>query len=121
VREDVQRDFVDQITEIVAARRFAECVLGRGHRHLEAVLVIVSELASNAVRHAGTGFSLSVDDDHEHVRIEVMDRGGGWPAPSERALPSSGGMGLHLVEALSERWGAMERPVGKLVWAEVGE
>ncbi len=118
---DVQRDFADQLTEIVAARRFAECVIGDSHARLPDVLVVVSELASNAIRHAHTGFSINVDDDEEHVRIEVVDRGGGWPVVAESTAPTSGGMGLQLVDALSDRWGAMERPGGKVVWAELDD
>jgi anti-sigma regulatory factor (Ser/Thr protein kinase) len=117
----VDCDFEDQLTEIVAARRFAERVLGGRHARLDDVLVIVSELASNAVRHAHSGFRLSVADVEHHVRVEVVDRGPGWPEPVELTMPTNGGMGLHLVEALSDRWGAMERPGGKVVWAELDE
>ena len=92
------------------------------HDRLDAALVVVSELASNALRHAKSGFTLSIDEDEHRIRIEVIDRGGGWPVPVEvRATPTSGGMGLHLVEALADRWGAVERPQGKLVWAEIDE
>jgi anti-sigma regulatory factor (Ser/Thr protein kinase) len=116
----VHCDFDDKLTEIVAARRFAEEAVGGGHHRLPDVLVIVSELASNAIRHAGTGFTLAIEGAPEHVRIEVADHGGGWPVPVERnGAPSSGGMGLQLVDALSDRWGTMERPGGKVVWAEV--
>jgi anti-sigma regulatory factor (Ser/Thr protein kinase) len=114
-------DFDDRLTEIVAARRFAEAVLGPQHLRLDDVLVIVSELASNAVRHAHSGFRLSVAEDDHQVRVEVVDGGPGWPEPVEVTMPSSGGMGLHLVEALSDRWGAMERPGGKVVWAELDD
>ena len=118
----MQCDFDDQLTELVAARRFTERVLGSEHDRLDTALVVVSELTSNAVRHAKSGFTLSVDEDEHHVRIEVIDRGGGWPVPVEvRAAPASGGMGLHLVEALADRWGAVDRPPGKLVWAEIDE
>jgi anti-sigma regulatory factor (Ser/Thr protein kinase) len=122
VTTGVYCDFEPDLTEIVAARRFAEQVLTRAHPRLEDALVIVSELASNAVRHASSGFRLAVDQDDHHVRIEVVDRGEGWPTPTTGAtLPTNGGMGLHLVEALADRWGAVERPGGKLVWAELDD
>jgi anti-sigma regulatory factor (Ser/Thr protein kinase) len=118
----VRCDFDDQLTELAEARRFTERVLGSEHERLDTALVVVSELTSNALRHAKSGFTLSVDEDEHHVRIEVIDRGGGWPVPVEvRAPPTSGGMGLYLVEALADRWGAVERPPGKLVWAEIDE
>ena len=115
-------DFEPDLSEIVAARRFAEQVLTTRHPRLEDALVIVSELASNAVRHAASGFRLAVDQADHHVRIEVADQGAGWPTPTTTApMPTYGGMGLHLVEALADRWGATERPDGKLVWAELDD
>jgi anti-sigma regulatory factor (Ser/Thr protein kinase) len=117
----VHCDFDDQLTEIVAARRFAEGVLGSSHDRLDDVLVVVSELASNAIRHAHTGFRLSVEEDDHHVRIGVVDHGPGWPEAVPVKMPSNGGMGLHLVDELTDRWGAMERPGGKVVWAELDE
>jgi anti-sigma regulatory factor (Ser/Thr protein kinase) len=118
----VQDDFDDQLTEIVAARRFAEQTIGSDHARLADVLVIVSELASNAIRHAHTGFSLRVCSKREQVRIEVADHGGGWPEATRReTVTSEGGMGLNLVAALSDRWGATERPDGKVVWAELDD
>ena len=117
----MQCDFDDQLTELVAARRFTEDVLGE-HDRLDDVLVVVSELASNAVRHAKSGFTLSIDEDEDRIRIQVIDRGGGWPVAVEvRAAPCRGGMGLKLVGALADRWGAVEHPPGKLVWAELDE
>jgi anti-sigma regulatory factor (Ser/Thr protein kinase) len=118
---DVQCEFDDQLTELVAARRFTEGVLGE-HDRLDDVLVVVSELASNAVRHARSGFTLSIDGDEDRIRIQVTDRGGGWPVAVEvRVMPCHGGMGLKLVDALADRWGAVEHPPGKLVWAEIDE
>jgi anti-sigma regulatory factor (Ser/Thr protein kinase) len=115
-------DFESELSEIVAARRFAEQALTATHPRIEDALVIVSELASNAVRHARSGFRLEVDLTGDRVRIEVADHGAGWPTPSDGApMPTNGGMGLHLVEALADRWGAVERPDGKLVWAELDE
>jgi anti-sigma regulatory factor (Ser/Thr protein kinase) len=116
---DVKSEFDDQVTAIVAARRFAAEVLG-GDDRLHDVLVIVSELASNSVRHAHTGFSVSVEREDDLVRIEVSDEGDGWPVVAPRAeVVQPGGLGLHLVAALADRWGAMERPRGKVVWAEL--
>jgi anti-sigma regulatory factor (Ser/Thr protein kinase) len=117
---DVQSHFDDELTEIGAARRFAERVVGAHHTRIADVLVVVSELASNAIRHAHTGFSLRVCDQTDHVRIEVADHGAGWPVPRRhQAASGGGGMGLSLVEALSDRWGATEQPGGKVVWAEL--
>jgi len=117
----VQSDFEDELTEIGSARRFAESVIGTHHTRIADVLVVVSELASNAIRHARTGFSVRVCDLPDHVRIEVADHGTGWPVPRREEAASGGGMGLSLVEALSDRWGATARPTGKVVWAELDD
>ncbi|MBV9951505.1 MAG: ATP-binding protein [Acidimicrobiia bacterium] len=118
----MQSDFDDQITEIVAARRFAEQTIGVDHARLADILVIVSELASNAVRHAHSKFSVRVCNQRGVVRIEVTDHGDGWPeVPRREEVVSGGGMGLNLVAALSDRWGATERPGGKVVWAELDD
>jgi anti-sigma regulatory factor (Ser/Thr protein kinase) len=119
----VQRDFDDQLTEIVSARRFAADAIG-DHARLDDALVVVSELATNAVRHARSRFSLSVDRDDEHLRIEVLDHGEGMPVMpvadrAPRDAPRSGGIGLFVVDALADRWGVVEQPAGKLVWAEL--
>jgi anti-sigma regulatory factor (Ser/Thr protein kinase) len=118
----VQSDFDGELGEIVEARRFAERVIGSAHARLADVLVIVSELASNAIRHAHSGFSVSVCNRLDHVRIEVADHGGGWPViPPRHDVVTGGGMGLNLVAALSDRWGAKEQPGGKVVWAELDD
>ncbi len=91
---------------------------------LHDALLIVSELAANSVRHSGVGpdgeLMLSVRLDDAAVCIEVHDRGvSGVPALRDPA-PDGGGLGLHILQALSEAWG-MERDavVGTRVWARI--
>jgi anti-sigma regulatory factor (Ser/Thr protein kinase) len=82
--------------------------------------VVVSELATNAVLHAASSFSLSVTLEDSLLRIAVHDarplsvavHGGGLDNPQ----PTHG---LGLVEALSLRWGAKGTAQGKAVWAEL--
>lgn len=81
---------------------------------------IVSELASNAVIHAGTGFTVRLSHDGDDTRIEVLD-GSIRRAQSRRyELDATTGRGLRLVENLSREWGAMGSAKGKVVWAVVG-
>jgi anti-sigma regulatory factor (Ser/Thr protein kinase) len=90
---------------------------------LEVVQLLVSELVTNSVRHsgAGPGASLAV---RVHLRggllrLEVDDPGR-QAAIAARSPDGDGGFGLHLVQALSERWG-VERPSdgGTRVWAQL--
>ncbi len=75
------------------------------------VRLLVSELASNAVRHAaGEPYRLQLDLDPHRLRVEVIDTGPGPGSATTRAalarerLPG-GGYGLAIVDRLSTRWG----------------
>jgi anti-sigma regulatory factor (Ser/Thr protein kinase) len=80
---------------------------------LEDARLLVSELVTNSIRHAGLG-----RDDWILVRaswsgtklwVEVMDRNGAEPPPVTRATrpapEAESGWGLYLVERLAARWG----------------
>lgn len=86
--------------------------------------LLVTELVTNAVQHAGGAPWLSVLVGAGWLRCAVHDAGPAGPAgPAERsaALPDSeGGRGLLLVAALAFDWGVQPEPTGKLVWFEVG-
>lgn len=106
------------------ARRFVGRALrGWSLDHLvEPCQVVVSELATNAVRHADSRFSVSLSRiGRGAVHIAVGDLS---DAPPEQRTPDAhrpGGRGMHLVESLSQRWGHVVASDGKLVWAVVGE
>ncbi|MEU8758898.1 ATP-binding protein [Streptomyces sp. NPDC048659] len=89
----------------------------------EDVLVCVSELATNALRHGvppGRGYRLHLYLERPGpLRIEVHDSGDGTPAVV-RTPEGESGRGLLLVEALADRWGVGERDPGKIVWCEFG-
>jgi len=79
------------------------------------VAIVATELASNAVLHARSDFTVTVARRPGAIRIAVRD-GGPLGAP----LAVAAGHGLDLVSAVAARWGA--RPLaaeGKLVWAEL--
>jgi anti-sigma regulatory factor (Ser/Thr protein kinase) len=102
------------------ARAFCDDVLGSSgsvERSQEARLV-VSELVTNAIVHAGTEIELTVVVRSDAIRIEVTDLGGGLPKSSD---PDEGttGRGLPIVEALSCGWGVVELGAGKTVWCEL--
>lgn len=84
------------------------------------VALLVSEIASNALIHAQTGFTISVDDDPgDTVRVEVVDHAPGTPRLKEHEPEAVSGRGLFIVDHLADRWGVEERGDGKAVWFEV--
>ena len=84
------------------------------------VLVVVSELVSNAVTHAQTECELRLSVSPVSLRVEVVDGGGGTPDPLTPSTTRDHGRGLHLIDALSAAWGVEPMDVrGKMVWAEL--
>lgn len=85
------------------------------------IQLLVSELVSNVVRHAGTPLRLSLLRRGEHLRVEVRDDDP-TPLASAAECPGSdaqGGRGMFLVSALASTWGVNSNPRGKTVWFEV--
>ncbi|WP_445518582.1 SpoIIE family protein phosphatase [Streptomyces sp. NEAU-174] len=79
--------------------------------------LIVSELATNAIRYAGGPFSVRLIRD-EVLVCEVSDRGNAQPRLRRARTTDEGGRGLFLVAQLASRWGSRYRQSGKTVWAE---
>ncbi|NDZ75356.1 ATP-binding protein, partial [Streptomyces sp. SID10362] len=93
--------------------------------HLTAdALVVVSELVTNAVVHAGTDVEVGLRvEETGTLVVEVADRhpsrapsGGDHETPHD---PAEYGRGLRLVAALAEAWGITYRPGSKTVWARL--
>jgi anti-sigma regulatory factor (Ser/Thr protein kinase) len=91
---------------------------------LDDAQLILTELVTNSLRHSGA-FGAAVVVRFEltgaSVRFEVEDPGhGGAIAPRPPDHGGGGGFGLHLVQALSERWGLERRAAGGTrVWAQL--
>jgi anti-sigma regulatory factor (Ser/Thr protein kinase) len=86
---------------------------------LQDAAVVVSELATNSVLHAGSSFSISVALDEALLRIAVHDTKPLSVAVRDGGLSPQPTHGLGLVEALSLRWGTEGTAQGKAVWAEL--
>ncbi len=103
-----------------AARHFATPALRRWGlvgSGLENARVVLSELATNAVVHAGSPFSVTLRSDGSQIRISVTDRNRVRPSLCEQDSAAPSGRGLHLVNAFASAWGVEVSAVGKTVWA----
>jgi anti-sigma regulatory factor (Ser/Thr protein kinase) len=92
-------------------------------RRVEAAKLLVSELVTNAIVHAGLRdgdvITLVVEASDRGLRIEVNDPGDGFtPADAEPDLGQVSGWGLHLVRELSDRWGVEHDAITR-VWFEL--
>ena len=92
----------------------------------EKALMVVEELVANAVDHARTPFRLTVDHvpgDHvlegqgPSLRIVVRDQCARPLHVRPFSAHASRGRGLHLIDALTSRWGCDQTAAGKAVWA----
>jgi anti-sigma regulatory factor (Ser/Thr protein kinase) len=80
---------------------------------------MVSELASNAVLHARSEFTVIVQREGDRLRVEVHDRGAGLPAIRTLPQMATTGRGLRIVDQLADLWGTQAEGDGKVVWFEV--
>ncbi len=103
--------------EIAAARHAAAAHLRRcGCTNIDDAVLVLSELITNAILHAGGADRIVVACNDSAIHINVHDHGR-TPALPRRDNPAVGGRGLHIVERLTERWGSSPSGDGKDVWA----
>jgi anti-sigma regulatory factor (Ser/Thr protein kinase) len=91
---------------------------------LEDVRLLISEIVTNSVRHAGLGptdrVAVRVIAEPGRVRAEVVDTGKGFEAPPHGPTTgASSGWGLFLVERVANRWGVERRDGRTRVWFEI--
>jgi anti-sigma regulatory factor (Ser/Thr protein kinase) len=104
-----------------AARRFVrEAGIVPANR-VDDVMLLVSELATNAVRHGPNEAGLigvRITRSSDSVRVAVEDPGSGFADPTSAPKRPGSGMGLNLVDQLSTRWG-IEGAGQTVVWFEI--
>jgi len=118
---------LDLPAELASARKarhfVAECAARLNRAEMvETAQLLVSELVTNAVAHAGTPVEVECVPTEGGLRVSVCD--------GSRVLPTAGrpdawderGRGLVLVDTLAARWGTRRHPGnGKAVWFELGD
>ncbi|MDT7726293.1 MAG: hypothetical protein QOI21_2869 [Actinomycetota bacterium] len=82
----------------------------------EDILLVVSELVSNAVEHGGGFDGLEIDPDGDLLTIRVYDRSPSPPLPRKPRPLTPRSRGLQLVEAIAPYWGSEKCESGKYVW-----
>ena len=107
---------------VPVARRHAREQLRHSSADVDTVVLLVSEVVTNAVLHARSDVFLTVSDEGEIARVEVRDSSPVPPRLHRFAVESATGRGLRLLDQLALRWGAdqVAEGLGKTVWFEVG-
>jgi len=110
----------------VARHAFADQLSAAGvpAQDREDAMLVLSELVSNAVKHAeplpGGGITVECRVKPDVLHIEITDGGAGTrPHASVAALSAMGGRGLDIVRAVSSEWGVTEGRDTVTVWAEI--
>ena len=114
-------EFPEDLRSAHAARRFVRRqTVGCPEPLIDASVLLVSELVTNAVLHARSAIWVDVRVlGRGGVHIEVSDASPLPPRAQQPSETASGGRGVGLVEAVSSRWGVRSRPDGKTVWFDV--
>jgi anti-anti-sigma regulatory factor len=79
--------------------------------------IVASELVTNAVRHAGTPFELSLAHTPRYLHVAVRDDDPRPAIRQEGELLATGGRGLRIIEQTALCWGSTPAQYGKVVWA----
>jgi anti-sigma regulatory factor (Ser/Thr protein kinase) len=116
----------DRTAACEARRAIAERQLVDAERE-PALLLLVSELVTNSVRHAGLGeeerIRLRARSDDTCAYVEVCDRGRSGRVPGRRrprlGTLEPGGLGLVLVDEMADRWGVAREEDETCVWFEL--
>ena len=116
-----ETEFSAEPTSAAQARAFvSQHLLGHGMPHLvDDIELVVSELATNAMVHACTSFTVSLCASDESVCLEVSDGSPVEPSVVAARSLDTNGRGVAIVQELSHDWGVLSRKSGgKSVWAQ---
>ncbi|WP_369170158.1 ATP-binding protein [Streptomyces sp. R28] len=125
----VQLEIRPDPAEVGRARRWARSRLAGSGIEVdeplaETLILLVSELVTNAVVHTGCPAVLRLSlpgaaEESAPVRLEVADRSDRAPVPRCADGDATGGRGLALVDGLADRWGWSCEGAGKRIWCEL--
>lgn len=108
-------------SNVGAARRFVAAALNTWRQPellIDTAVLVTSELATNAVLHAASGFEVSVQRLPDGLLLRVNDHSPGLPVQRRHSTTSTTGRGMALLDVLCRGWGAVDDGMGgKAVWA----
>lgn len=115
---DVSRRLPPVPSSVPEARRLVRDLLRSvGRDDLEdAAALLVSEIVTNALLHAGTPINVAARLEEGRLRVEVRDGSVHLPVPRRYASTAGTGRGLLMVEQLVDDWGVLRHADGKTVW-----
>jgi anti-sigma regulatory factor (Ser/Thr protein kinase) len=97
--------------------RRAIAALGLAGDLADDIVLVTSELVTNAVEHGGGQCRFEVEHGDGVLTVRVYDPSPELPVPQAPKDPTPRGRGLWLVERLATAWGSEESADGKCVWA----
>lgn len=115
---------------LVLEPRLDAAALARGHVRralegweldelIEPVVLLTSEVVSNALLHSGTAMTVQVARDGAGVRVSVEDGSVVAPVRRRHSTTASTGRGVQLLASIAAEWGTEELTAGKIVWFTV--
>lgn len=113
------RSFRPEPASVAQVRSFVASSVQGPRPLIDDLCLVASELATNAVLHARTPFTVMVEQAPGAVRVVVEDGSPRRPIASESAPATATGRGLAIVDALAREWGVRPGSDGKAVWAEI--
>jgi anti-sigma regulatory factor (Ser/Thr protein kinase) len=122
-QDELAAEFPARLEAPGQARRLLIGALRRwGHDEslVQDAALVLTELASNAMRHAGTSFSIAVRAEASVLRIAVRDESPlAATVRNGELAPPLATHGLGVIDAVAADWGVESTPDGKVVWAQL--
>jgi anti-sigma regulatory factor (Ser/Thr protein kinase) len=117
VTSSLSQSFSGEAQTVREARDFVRDHLIDTDVDIDRAVLLTSELATNAVVHAHSGYQVTIRRSPSTIRVELLnDEPGILPVLNE---PGDGGRGLQLLDQMAFRWGTESGTDHKLVWFEL--
>jgi anti-sigma regulatory factor (Ser/Thr protein kinase) len=116
-----RREFPHSQRSVADSRRFVRDAVGDLPTEMrDAIALMTSELATNALVHTDGGFQMTIERTEERLQVSVADRSEQLPSLLAPEPSEIHGRGIRIVRDLSDAWGSSdESGEGKIVWFQV--